>query len=282
MRLQTLLAGALLAACATPRAPNCPATVAPGPHVVRHRALTIATRYCDVEYTAGLVADARALAAIADRATIAVENELPFARAAFEGVACRIHQFGFENSLAETGSTGSFREEVGGEYSVDMHFLALSKHAQTGTTSAGQPFDADYLSKVVHAEFVALALDRGMRQKKAGYRLGDAPDWFRAGYPELLAITLSSERYRTVVLPRYVATVRDDPSRITFAKSIEVKARWSEGAVLMAYLRERYGKHKLLALVESDKVTFTSAFHATFGVEVNAIEPEFTAWLAKQ
>jgi hypothetical protein len=240
------------------------------------------TRYCELEYTAGTLADARVLAAIADRAATAVETELPFARAAFEGVACRIHQFGSPNALAGNGSSGSFREFDGKEYSVDMHFLALSKHSKTALTSAEQPMDADYLAKIVYAEFAALALDRGLRQKKAGFRLSDAPDWFRAGYPEYVAIARSSDRYRKVVLPRYVAAVRDDPSRINFAQNIEVKARWNEGAVLVHYLRETYGKQKLLDLLASEKESFASAFHATLGVEVTAIEPAFTAWLAKQ
>jgi len=278
----SLLATALLAGCAAGPAPTCPpATSPPAAPVAHHGPLTIATRYCDVEYTAGGLADARVLAAIADRAATAVEKELPFARGALQGVSCRIHQHGFPNALAGDGSSGSFREEHEKEYSVDMNFLALSKHSKTAQTSAGQPMDADYLAKIVYAEFAALALDRGMQQKKSGFRFRDAPEWFRSGYPEYLAITLSSDRYRTVVLPRYIAAVRDDPTRITFAKSIEVKARWNEGAVLIAFLHDTYGKQKLLEMLASDRASFASAFHATLGVEVTAIEPAFNSWVAK-
>jgi len=281
MRAVLLLATVLLTGCTRP-APNCPAAAeTPATPAARHHPMTIAMRYCDLEYTAGGLADARLLASIADRATRVVEKELPFARAAFEGVACRIHQYGSGNPLAGEGSSGSFRADVNGEYSVDMHFLALSKHSSTATTSAGQPMDADYLAKIVYAEFAALALDRGLQAKKSGFRFRDAPDWFRSGYPEYLAITLSSERYRTVVLPRYIAVVRDDPTRVTFAKNIEVKARWNEGAVLLAFLHEAYGKKKLLELLASEKESFASAFHAALGVEVTAIEPTFNAWVAK-
>ncbi|MGZ3448040.1 MAG: hypothetical protein ACXVEF_00490 [Polyangiales bacterium] len=282
MRSGLLLVGSLaLVGCAARPVVNCPAPEVAGSPPPKHGALVVATRYCDVEYTAGGAADAHVLATIADRAAIAIEKELTIARAPFRGMACRIHQHGAPDETAGDGHSSSQRFDVDGEYSVDAHYLALSKHSKTALTSAGQPMDADYLAKLVYAELASVALDRTTKQKKHGFRMNEAPSWFTAGYPEYLAVTLSSERYRTVVLPRYVSAVRADPSRIVFGARIEVKARWNEGAVLLAYLHDTYGKAKVQALVMSDKPTFEEAFAATFGVGLASLDAPFAAWLAK-
>lgn len=268
--------------CASPSKPTCPpGNGAVEPTSAHRTGLVIATRYCDVEYTAGSREDAKVLASIAERAAQAVERELTFAHTPFAGIACRIHQHGVPDEIAGDGHSSSQRFDVSGEYSADMHFLALSMHSPTATTSAGMPMDGDYLAKIVFAEFASIALDRGMKQKKQGFRLADAPSWFRAGYPEYLAMTLSSSRYRTLVLPKYIAAVRAEPSRIKFGVELEVKARWNDGAVLLAFLHDTYGKRKVQACIQSDKPSFDEAFRATFGISLAAMEPAFGAWLAK-
>jgi hypothetical protein len=262
-------------------AATCPATPVPVPP--KKNELT--TRACTVIFDGGLDDDARMIAGLTESATTAVARELaPLADGPMDPLRCRIHVFGFRSKLAsEDGTDFSLMPQPPkGEPMVDIFYFAPSLYDPNSKSSAGQPKDADWWSLRVTGSVSNLLLLGITNAKGKGWRYFDAPKWFTSGYSEYLACTLSTAKGRAVVLPTYVARVKEDTARVKIGDVIETKKVWDDGAVLLAFLHDELGKKRVQSILTSPLPTFDAAFDEAIGPDRAALAAKFSAWLQKQ
>jgi hypothetical protein len=274
-----VLSGCVLG-CASHR--ECPAPSSPPPPR-RAQAMTIATRYCDVEYDAGLVTDGQLIADLVDAGTAALLDEFGAASAKFfEQTTCRFHVVSFRSSLTKEGHTGAYGFDRDGEHSVDAYFFAPSLHDPKAVTAAGEPMDRDYFAKNVVYALSGPILWGMSAEKSKGWRFGDAPRWLTDGYAELLACTRSTPKVREVVLRKYVSNVKADPTRVVIGSKIEVKDTWTDGSTLLAFVQDQFGRDSVHSLITSPMPTFDAALDEIVGPDRAALAAKFSAWLQKQ
>lgn len=171
----------------------------------------------------------------------------------------------------------------GGRYSADIHFLAQSSHPPEARTAAGEPKDEEYMRKLVNHEYSSVVLDRLTRMKSGGgWRFHSGPIWFVQGYEEYLGIINSSNHNRTVVFARYREIVRSDPSRVGLAASITVRDSYVDGAMLLAFLHDRFDRNRIQNILTNPAATFDEAFKAELGTTMSGLAENWREWLAKE
>jgi hypothetical protein len=144
-------------------------------------------------------------------------------------------------------------------------------------TAVGEKRDEHSDHRGVTHEYSGVLLERYIR-KHGGWSLNSAPDWFRQGYEEYLALTLSTEHSRTVTLEMYKALLREDPTRVGY---FGVASDYHEGAVILLFLHERFGKEKLHALLRSKEKTFRRAVATELGLTPDLFATTWSQWARK-
>lgn len=244
---------------------------------------TLAAQYITIHYQDGLEDDARLLKSFAEQAGDAMLDEFADHKPAdlLQAAECNIYIYAKANekasesmALAETGVRN-------GKYFADFHFLAPSAHSKDARTSAGEPKDEHYFFKLVVHEYSTVVLERLTTIKPAGWRLFSGPSWFVQGYEEYLGLTRSSEHARKVTLPKYRAMLTANPNRISFDFGVNVESPYVDGAVLLAFMHESYGKEKVQAILLSNKPTFGAAVREALGDDLSGFAAKFAKWQAQ-
>ena len=165
----------------------------------------------------------------------------------------------------------------GDVYTARIDILAPSAHRPGATTSVGEPMDGNYIFKNLVHEYSTIVLDRITRSKPAGWRFFSAPTWFVQGYEEYLGLMLSSEHSRKVTFEKYRDLLRADPARVS--PDLEVKSAYLDGAVLLQFLHETYGKQKVHGILASEADDFWSAVAEQTGQQRAALYRAWRQWL---
>jgi hypothetical protein len=182
------------------------------------------------------------------------------------------------NSKAREGYALTESGSKGGRYYADIHFLSPSRHRSGARTVAREPMDHNYVFKNVVHEYGSVVLELAARRKEKGWLWYSAPSWFVQGYQEYLALMHSSEHSRTVTFSKYLDKVRKDPQGISFASGIRVKDIYVDGAVLVAFMHDAFGKERVQNLVLSPESTFGKALTPALGVGLASFAMRFREW----
>jgi hypothetical protein len=173
----------------------------------------------------------------------------------------------------------STRTSSGPPPTCEYYFLAPSTVLEPDRccTTAGEPFDENAMHRIVAHEYAGVFLERYNR-KHAGWRFHSAPEWFVQGYEEYLALMLSNEHSRTVTLEKYKDFHREDPARVGF---LGVENPYSDGALLLHFLHEEFGKPKVEAVLSSKQRTFGKALTIELGVTPDQLTARWNRWRRK-
>jgi hypothetical protein len=99
------------------------------------------------------------------------------------------------------------------------------------------------------------------------------------GYEEYLGLTLSSPRNRTAVLGKYLALHKADPDRVAFDFGVSVKDDYLDGAVLLLFMHETFGKERVHAVLTSEERGFGKAMTSALGVSLEEFQKRWNGWL---
>lgn len=110
-------------------------------------------------------------------------------------------------------------------------------------------------------------LTRRSDAKPGGWRLPEAPAWFRQGYLDYLALSTLEPDVRDAVIADCRDVVRAQPDMLEAdAQGIRVGDDLIGGLVLLAFFHDHWGRWAGLALLDSTAPTLTAAMEAVFGL----------------
>lgn len=198
--------------------------------------------------------------------------------AALTRIDCRVwlHPAPDDDARPGYAHTGSGTRD--GRYYADLHLLSPSAHPAGGSTVVGEPYDDAYHRKTLVHEYAHVLLDRLVRAKPSGWKLYTAPVWFQEGYPEYLSLVCSTQHSRAVTLAKYVADAKAAPDRT--GPDLEGPQPYVDGATILLFLHERYGRTRVQALLTSRAATFADALAEVLGTDAATLRTEWWAWLA--
>lgn len=167
-----------------------------------------------------------------------------------------------------------------GNYYADLHILSPSTIIGDCCTNVGEYFDANYVAKTLAHEFSSILLDNTTRQKEKGWSFYSAPSWFVQGYEEYLGLTQSTDHTLNITLEKYKQTLRQSPTNIYVGEfGIDTQDVYIDGALLVLFLHETFGKEKVQAVLASPKRTFFGAFETELGVTFDELAQRWNEWL---
>jgi hypothetical protein len=197
-------------------------------------------------------------------------------------VDCKIYLLPKANDQVSEG-LAMLRTGVDGnkKFHATIDWLTLSAFRKDFRNSIGEPGDENYFAKVLVHEYATILLERITRAKAKGWWYYDAQHWFVQGYEEYLGLTLSTPRNRKVVLAKYIALQKDDARRVRIGFGIGVRDDYIDGAVLVHFMHETFGKKKVHAILTSEAETFEAAVGPVLGVSVEEFGKRWEAWRKK-
>ena len=193
-------------------------------------------------------------------------------------VDCGIYLYAKPNEHAADGRSLVVAGEKDGILFAGIHFLTPSAYRPGSRNNVGEPKDdRHYLKGVVH-EYASVVLGAMARRKEKGWKFFRGPDWFVQGYEEYLALMHSSKHSREVTFRKYLDLVNRDPQRIGFDFGVEARDPYIDGAVLLLYMHETYGKQNVHRILMSPKGTFGKAIGDALAVDLPTFASEFEKW----
>lgn len=165
-------------------------------------------------------------------------------------------------------------------YFAEIHLLSPSAHRTAARTHIGELKDDVYFERLLVHEYAAPVLDRITRSKPRGWRFFDAPRWFIEGYEEYLALTCSNDHSRSVTLKKYKQIGAADKRRVRNDFGLSVRDNYLDGALIVAFMHDRFGKEKVQAALTADADSFGEALSKSLGVNLDSFFAAWTEWLA--
>jgi hypothetical protein len=198
-------------------------------------------------------------------------------------VNCAIYLHPKGSGKASESSAGITSGTDGqGKYFAVIDLLAPSAYDPGYRSNVNEPPGDDHYFKLVIHEYSTILLDRITRDKKGGWSFFSAPRWFTDGYEEYLGLMLSSPRNRKEVLMKYLAMHRQDPDRIDFDFGVSVKDDYIDGAVLLLFMHETFGKDRVHAILKSEERRFGRAMASALGVGLDGFKKRWDEWLKRK
>jgi hypothetical protein len=182
------------------------------------------------------------------------------------------------NERASEGLTGLRTEAGRNKFLATIDWLTPSVFRTDFRNSIGEPPGEDYFAKVLVHEYATILLERITRTKAKGWRFYDAPGWFVQGYEEYLGLTHSTPGNRTRVLPKYLALQEHDAQRVRIGFGIGVRDDYLDGAAILQFMHETFGKERVLAILTSEAPTFEAAAGTALGVSVEEFGRRWKEW----
>jgi hypothetical protein len=81
------------------------------------------------------------------------------------------------------------------------------------------------------------------------------------------------------VLPKYLKLVKGDPHRVGIGFGVAVRDPYIDGAVLLHFMHEVYGRDRVQAVLTSEILTFEEAVPAALGVSLDEFSERWKQWL---
>lgn len=163
-------------------------------------------------------------------------------------------------------------------YEAAIHLLTPSAYGSRDGTASRRDADKDYLFRQVVHEVSALYVQRLILAKPEGWDYDAAAPWFLQGYDEYLA-GIHGRRSEDVTLASYRDRVRNNPDRVSFDGGIAVGNPYSDGAVVVAFLHDMYGRDAVQNIWLSPEPTFERALLASLDTDYRELERRWHIWL---
>jgi hypothetical protein len=146
----------------------------------------------------------------------------------------------------------------------ELHFLAPSAYSPKDRccTKVGEVRDRDQLHRIVAHEYATIALER-LTRRRSGWQFHSAPKWFEQGYEEYLGCMLATGHTRTVTLGKYREMAAQNPTRF---RDGAIDNPYIDGAVLLQYLHEEFGRQRVQAVLADPATSFDAALGHTLGL----------------
>jgi hypothetical protein len=243
----------------------------------------IRTPFYRLHHDAGNEADARKAREVLDDLIKALGKEFAGQKVddLLRGIDCDIYLHAKPTDDISEGSASLESGVKDGKYVATIRLLTPSAFRPGFRSSIGEPGGDDYFAKVLVHEYATILLERATRAKDKGWRFYDAPGWFVQGYEEYLGLTLSTPHNRNDVLAKYLALQKGDPLRVRIGFGVGVKDPYLDGAVLLHFMHEAFGKDKVQAILTSDAPTFEAAAGPALGVTLEEFRRRWEEWRAK-
>src|SRR5687767_8681473 len=243
----------------------------------------VKTDFYRLHHAPGHEADAKKVRQLLDASITALKAEfdgLPVAELLRVDCAIYLHPKG--SGKASEYSVSITTRQDGDKYSAVIDLLTPSAYSPTYRSNVGEPAGDDHLAKLVLHEYSTILLERVTRTKKGGWGFYSAPKWFTDGYEEYLGLVLSTPRNRNEVLAKYLATQKANPGRVTFEFGVSVADPYIDGALLLAFMHEEFGKKRVQAILTSREPRFGKAVAAALGVGLDEFQKRWADWLKKK
>ena len=164
-------------------------------------------------------------------------------------------------------------------YKAAIHMLTPSAY-NGGRTAPADENTQDYLYRQVVHELSAVYVQRLILSKPKGWRYDDAAPWFLQGFDEYLSGKFS-RRAEDDTLAGYRKQIRHNPRRISFESTIRVRNPYQDGAVLVQFLHESYGRDAVQNIWLSQEPTFHKALLSALGTDMAGLKRRWTHWLGQ-
>ena len=240
---------------------------------------TARTSDFDLHFGRGLDSDARELVAFLKTAYARIADEFRAHRPddLLEGVELDVYLHPEPGQLAsEQHATMRSNLRKNG-YKAEIHMLTLAAYSD----GAGKPSerDKDYVFRQVVHEVAAVHVQRLILGKPTGWRYDQAAPWFLQGYDEYLS-GIYGRRSQDKTLKAYRDRIRFDRDRVRFKNGIQVRNPYSDGAVLVKFLHDSFGRDAVQNIWLSPEPTFELALLKTLGTDYADLESRWHTWQA--
>ncbi|MCG8560421.1 MAG: hypothetical protein MI824_11525 [Hyphomicrobiales bacterium] len=240
---------------------------------------TARTAKYDLHYGPGREADAGLVKEFLDTAHAKIAEEFQAHRPTelLDGIQLDIYLHPKPGEMAsehQATMTSNLRREG---YKAAIHLLTPSSYRMA---SAGGSRDAkkDYVFRKVVHEVSAVYVQRLILGKPKGWRYDQAAPWFLQGYDEYLS-GIHSRRAQDRTLERYRKLIRQNPGRVRFEGSIQVRDPYRDGAVLVAFLHDSFGREAVQNIWLSPEDTFEKALTSALRTDYADLETRWRRWL---
>lgn len=169
-----------------------------------------------------------------------------------------------------------------GKYYAAIDLLTPSAYNPNYRNNINQSADDDYFHKLVMHEYSTILLERITRAKKTGWMFFSAPRWFVDGYEEYLGIMCSAPRNRKEFMEKYLAMHKKTPARVSFDFGIGVEDEYIDGALLLLFMHETFGKKRVQAVLTSEEPRFGTAMARELGANLEEFKKRWDEWLKKK
>jgi hypothetical protein len=181
-------------------------------------------------------------------------------------------------------SEGSASIESGSEngqpYWANIELLTPSQYDPAYRNSLGLAFSDDGAFKLIAHEYSTILFERITAQKKRGIKFHKCPRWFTQGYEEYCGLVLSSPYNRSDLVNKYLSFFTKDKDRVDFDFGINVKNDYIDGAMLVLFMNESFGKNRVQEILASPESSFGKAIGLSLGVDLPQFADRFHKWLA--
>lgn len=182
-------------------------------------------------------------------------------------------QINESSANTESGSQGD------NPYSARIDLLTPSQYDPNYRNNVGISFSDDAAFKLVAHEYSTILFERITREKKKGIRFQKCPRWFVQGYEEYCGLVLTSPFNRSKLTNKYISFFRTDPDRINFDFGIEVTNPYIDGAMLVLFMNESYGKDNVQKILTSSESNFGKVLTSSLGGNLSQFKERWQKWL---
>jgi hypothetical protein len=244
---------------------------------------TIRTEYFIIHYDPKFKADAVKEKKFLEDGRGALESEfLSFPVDQLLKVDCDVYLHPKPTDSISEATARILSGDKDGVYTARIDVLTPSVYDSTYRTKVGEAMSDDPAFRLIVHEYCTILLHQIALHKKAGVTFFQCPSWFVQGYEEYCGLMLSSEHNRTEVLKMYLSMFKKNPDRVNFDFGLSVENEYIDGAMLLLFMNETFGKNKVQSVLSSPEPTFGKAIVESLGVDLPEFAERWHEWLKKK
>ena len=235
-----------------------------------------------LHYGQGKAADAAVIGTFFETAYARIAREFQKHRPSdlLEGIELDVYLHPEAGEMASTEHATMTSNLQKDGYKAAIHMLTPAAY---GNGDPGSPQGAekkDYLFKQVVHEVSAVYVQRLILGKPKGWRYDQAAPWFLQGYDEYLA-GIHGRRAEDATLSTYREQIRRDPGRVRIGASIRVRDPYADGAVVVEFLHDSFGRDAVQNIWLSPEPTFDQALLSALNTSSADLQTRWRTWLNK-
>lgn len=165
-----------------------------------------------------------------------------------------------------------------GIYKAKLNVCTPSHITKEDLTSMRNPMDRKYHNQLMIHELFTVITDQITKEKKEGWHIYSAPNWFIQGLEQYVALSITEDDEE---IKDYIRAVQNKPSIIQTDFGLEVTQDYTGGTVLLAFIC-RDGNQIIKEILESTEPTFSKTIRVVLDTDFPAFVSEFQAWMNEQ